>query len=107
MGKLEATSTETAADDTEALRRAANLLCLWRVCGNAACRRARSCRGRAQLCARRNFDAVPQGVRDFFMDFLAAKYVGVDYETFEAKMEGREQTKIFFAWRQAARESRR
>jgi hypothetical protein len=58
--------------DLEALRRVADMLSLWRLCANASCRRARSCRGRAHLCAQRNFPAVPEGVRDFFEAFLAA-----------------------------------
>jgi hypothetical protein len=92
-----------AAREAEELRRYANMLCLWRVCGSAECRRARSCRGRAYLCGRRNFDTLPQGVRDFFMHFLAAKFSGVDFETFKDEMEDREATAAFFAWRQAAK----
>ena len=85
----------------EALRRANNLLCLWRVCGNAACRRARCCRGRAHLCPRRNEGLVPQPVRDFFLSFLAAQYAGVGFEDFRDAMDGRDETKAFFAWRKA------
>jgi hypothetical protein len=98
-----------SADDTEAsrrrviedLRRANNFLCLWRVCGNAVCRRARSCRGRAHLCGKRNDGALPPPVRDFFLSFLAAKYAGVSFEDFRDKMEGRDETDAFFAWRRA------
>ena len=54
----------------EELRRANNLLCLWRVCGSAACRRARCCRGRAHLCAKRNDGLLPKPVHDFFLSFL-------------------------------------
>jgi len=89
------------------LRRASDLLCLWRVCGNAICRRARSCRGRAQLCAKRNCGAVPPPVRDFFLSFLAAKSVGVTFEDFRDEMEGRDETEAFFAWRKACVASRR
>ncbi|MGH6826976.1 hypothetical protein [Methyloceanibacter sp.] len=109
------TETNTAASDAalprrrevEGLRRASDLLCLWRVCGNAACRRARSCRGRAQLCARRNTSAVPSPARDFFVTFLAAQYAGLPFEDFRADMEGREETAAFFAWRNACGASRR
>jgi len=83
------------------LRRANNLLCLWRVCGNAACRRARSCRGRAHLCAKRNDSLLPKLVRDFFLSFLAAQYAGASFEEFRGEMDGREETKAFFAWRKA------
>jgi hypothetical protein len=85
----------------EDLRSANNFLCLWRVCGNAVCRRARCCRGRAHLCSKRNDAAAPPAVRDFFRSFLAAKYVGVSFDDFRDPMEGREETEAFFAWRQA------
>jgi hypothetical protein len=93
--------------ETCGLRRANDLLCLWRVCGNAICRRARSCRGRARLCAKRNNGAVPPPVRDFFLSFLAAKSVGVSFEDFRDEMEGRDETEAFFAWRKACGAPRR
>src|SRR5512144_2397779 len=96
---IEANSAISASDaallrrrETCGLRRASDLLCLWRVCGNAICRRARSCRGRAQLCAKRNSGAVPPLVREFFLSFLAAKSVGVTFEDFRDEMEGRDET---------------
>ena len=89
-------------NDAEDLRQAANMLCLWRVCGNAACRRAHSCRGRAHLCAKRNSPALPAPVREFFLSFLAAKWAGVDFEDFKEEMDGRDETEAFFAWRRAA-----
>jgi hypothetical protein len=45
--------------------------------------------------------------RDFFLSFLAAKYVGVSFEDFRDKMEGREETDAFFAWRKACAAGRR
>jgi hypothetical protein len=109
------TISETPARDADAARRreieglrgANDFLCLWRVCGNAVCRRARSCRGRAQLCAKRNTGAVPPPVREFFLSFLAAKSVGVSFEDFRAEMEGRDETEAFFAWRKACAERQR
>lgn len=88
-------------------RGANDFLCLWRVCGNATCRRARSCRRRAHLCAKRNSGAVPPPVREFFFSFLAAKSVGVDFEDFRDEMEGRDETEAFFAWRSACARSPR
>jgi len=93
--------------EIEGLRRASDLLCLWRVCGNAVCRRARSCRGRAHLCAKRNTGAVPPPVREFFFSFLAAKSVGVSFEDFRGEMDGRDETEAFFAWRRACVERQR
>jgi hypothetical protein len=44
----------TSTSETADLRRAADLLCLWRLCGKASCRRYRTCRGRAHVCAKSN-----------------------------------------------------
>ena len=111
---IEANSTISPSDaalvrrrEVESLRGANDFLCLWRVCGNATCRRARSCRRRAHLCAKRNSGAVPPPVREFFFSFLAAKSVGVDFEDFRDEMEGRDETEAFFAWRSACARSPR
>ncbi len=95
-------STGTSSE-AEHLRRFANLLCLWRLCGNAGCRRARACRGRVHLCARRNTAALPAGVREFFTAFLAAKYAGLDFDSFAAEMDGSAEHEAFAAWVAAAR----
>jgi hypothetical protein len=92
-------TTSETNDVTNDLRRASDLLCLWRVCGNAACRRAGTCRGRAQSCAKRNLDVVPPKARDFFTAFLAAQWAGLPFEKFRADMDRKEETKAFFAWR--------
>lgn len=97
------TSDTTRENDAEALRRFANLLCHFLVCGNAACRRARACRGRAHLCARRNHPLLPEGVREFFVALLAAKWAGLPFDRFKEDMEGREETEAFFAWRRLVR----
>ena len=94
-------------NDLEALRRFADMLCLWRLCANASCRRARSCRGRAYLCAQRNFPAVPEGVRDFLAAFLAAKSAGLSFEAFQNEMEQSEEFMALSAWRRAAEASPR
>jgi len=93
------------AKETEALRRFADLLCLWRLCANPSCRRARSCRGRPYLCGKRNVKLLPAPVREFFMAMLAAKWAGLPFEDFREDMEGREETEAFFAWCKSARAS--
>jgi hypothetical protein len=95
------------SSEVEELRSLADFLCLWRLCGNASCRRARACRGRAHLCTRRNFKCLPEGVREWFEEFLAAKFVGVPFEVFREEMEGREETEAFFAWRALVKASPR
>lgn len=102
-----AESDSGTSSEAETLRRFANLLCLWRLCGNAACRRTRACRGRSHLCAKRNFGALPEGVRHWFEFFLAAKLAGLSFEAFREEMEGRKEQDAFFAWRAAAKATRR
>jgi hypothetical protein len=91
------------ANDAGGLRRFADLLCLWRVCGNAACRRGRACRGRARHCARRNFPALPPLVRDFVAAFRAARSCRIPFETFQAEMAGSPEAEAYFAWAGAAK----
>ncbi len=99
--------TETGAHPrkmnvAESMRSGANMLCLWRICGNAACRRAKSCRGRVHLCGPRNYTLLPEGVRGFFELFLAAKHDGIAFDEFKEEMQGRRETKAFGAWRRTA-----
>jgi hypothetical protein len=54
----------------EGMRRWGAVLKLWRLCGNASCRRARACRGDVDRCFAANFPLLPDGVRDF-IDGLA------------------------------------
>jgi hypothetical protein len=96
------TSDTARESEAEALRRCADMLCHFLVCGNAACRRARACRGRAHLCARRNHKLLPKRVRAFFVAFLAAQWAGLPFDQFKADMEGREETEALFAWRRLA-----
>lgn len=89
-------------NDAQALRRFADMLCLWRLCANPSCRRAQSCRGRAHLCAKRNFGAVPDGAREFFEALLAAKYAGLSFDEFKSEMELSPELASLSAWRRAA-----
>jgi hypothetical protein len=93
--------TERSRNETEEqeLRQVSNFLALWRVCGNAACRRAKTCRGRAQLCGRKNSKNVPPSVREFFVAFLAGKRCGISFEEFWEDMEFEPCTRDYFAWR--------
>jgi hypothetical protein len=47
------------SNDAEILRRIAGMLSLWRICGNATCRRAQAYRGRPHRCGKRNVAALP------------------------------------------------
>ena len=44
-----------------------NTLNMWHVCANAACRRARCCRGSPSYCYPHNFRLLPEGVQDWFL----------------------------------------
>jgi hypothetical protein len=101
MAKIEMDHSGRSSD-VQALRRFAVMLCLWRLCANAACRRARACRGCARACARRNSKFLPEGVRGFFAAFLAAKFARLSFEAFKDEMEGSEEVAALCAWRKAA-----
>ena len=75
------------------MRSGANVLCCWRICGNAACRRAKRCRGRVHLCGPRNYALLPEGVRGFFELFLAAKHGAWLWMNSRREMQGRRETK--------------
>jgi len=47
-------------------------LLMWHLCANAACRRARCCRGNPTACFDANFRRLPEGVQDWFA--LLAKF---------------------------------
>ena len=83
---------------TRDLRIAADVCCLWRLCGNARCHRAKACRGAPHRCVR-YARLLPEGVRDFFVAFLAAKQACIPFEDFKDAMEDRDETKAYFAWR--------
>ena len=97
---IETNGTEEACDMAD-LRWANDFLYLWRVCGGASCRRARSYRGRAHLCFKRNKDVVPKGA-SVLREAPRGESVGLPFEEFREDMEYEEETKAFFAWRRGA-----
>jgi len=100
------TKTSTAHtrkwNDAEILRRIAGMLSLWRLCGNAACRRAQACRGRPHRCAKHSA-ALPEGVRAFLVAFLAARSCRIPFEAFQEEMAGSAEAEAYFAWAAAAK----
>jgi hypothetical protein len=52
------------AGETQALRWIADMLCLWGLCANAACRRARKCKREPRDCLARTIPLVPEEARD-------------------------------------------
>ena len=78
-GRMSERNERKAKEDRD-LRWASNFLCLWRLCRDASCRRARCCRRNAGTCAKRNAGGVLHEAWQFYWDFLTAKAVGVPWE---------------------------
>ena len=58
-------ATSASRDLIRSARFWGDQLCIWRLCGHAACLRARACRGRPADCIPRCAPLVPQEARDF------------------------------------------
>jgi hypothetical protein len=92
---------KTARKDTsreEALRDWNKILGLWRVCDNAACRRARACRGNVRACSPRNFALAPEGVQGWFACLMVAKEDGLSFDEAMAQIKGTPAEEAFFEW---------
>ncbi len=104
------TETETKGgkrvdDLEEPLRLWANVLHIWRLCGNASCLRARACRGKVRACCRRNYPLLPAGVRDWFTALLEAGHAGLPFVELKDYLEGLDEHKEYRAWIAAVRAS--
>jgi hypothetical protein len=77
------------------------VLKLWRLCGNASCRRTRCCRGRVRLCFPRNFPLLPDGVRGWVDALAGAKADGLSFEEAMEWLDGMEEGCAFAAWNAA------
>jgi hypothetical protein len=64
-----------------------NWLDMWSVCANAACGRARCCRGNPDACFDVNFSRLPDGVQDWFALLIEAKQRDVPFEKAWADLE--------------------
>ncbi len=78
------------------LRFAANMLCLWHLCGNGGCRRARACRGNVRLCAGR--------VGNWFEALTKTRKEGLSFEEMEERLEGA-YLAAFRRWKAAVKAS--
>ncbi len=77
------------------LRGWASIVKLWAVCDNAACRKARACRGAIHTCAPKNFAKAPEEVRGILCCLLAAKAEGL---SFDEAIEGFPGSRAEAAW---------
>jgi hypothetical protein len=77
----------------EALRFGADRICLWRLCADAACSRARACRGDARVCAGL--------LRDWLEALDGEKRARRSFEDLERGLATVEELKAYRAWRKA------
>ena len=89
----------------DGLRAWANILKLWRFCGNAACRRPRCCRGKVRVCFARNFPLLPESVRDWMLAICAAKGDGLSFDQAMAFLEGSVEEDALRDWAAAVHQS--
>jgi hypothetical protein len=72
----------------------------WALCDDAACRRARACRGYALCCMPGHFVSLPDGVQGFFNALAAlAQEDGPSAEAAMARLAKSEDAQAFVAWR--------
>ena len=87
--------------DHESKRLIADLYCIWRLCGRAACRKARTCRGTPEDCLKRCMPLVPEDARMWVVALMEGKEFGEPFEVALAEVP-KECTQAFDAWRAAA-----
>ena len=73
------------------LRFGADRLCLWCLCGNKACRRARACVGEPRHCARL--------IADWFDAIKEERRLRGDVAAMERELKTMEEVRAFRAWR--------
>jgi hypothetical protein len=62
------------------LRMVCDFMCLWRLCEQARCRRARRCRGAPRICLGRLSPLVPEEARAFIAGLYELKAEGVPFD---------------------------
>ena len=76
---------------------------VWHVCHNAACGRARACRGDIGVCGRETFHRLPRGAQDFFLMLVEAKDRGVPFDAMIAHINKTALAGEFCAWKSRCR----
>ena len=79
-----------------------NLLNMWHVCANTACRRARCCRGNPSYCYRHNYPQLPEGVKDWFALIGEFQAEGLPFEEAWAGLEKCGVLAEFVSWHNLA-----
>ena len=89
-------SVSTSGD--QQLRNWTRNLGLWYVCDNAACRRARACRGNVDRCFRRNVQRVPLEVREWFVMLGEMQRDKVPFDEAWARLDKTPVGEAFAQW---------
>jgi hypothetical protein len=71
---------------------------LWSLCDNAACRRARACRGDVGTCMSVGYRKLPQGVREFYEELMGAKIANVPFDEVKAWLDANGHTRAIEEW---------
>ena len=87
-----------SASDDEALHNWTRNLSLWYVCDNAACRRARACRGNVQRCFGRNARRVPQEVCEWLVMLAKMQRDKVPFDKARARLDKTPVGEAFHRW---------
>ena len=90
-----------ALTEQESRRLIADLYCIWRLCGRAACRKVRTCRGTPEDCLKRCMPLVPEDARMWVIALMEHKELGDPFEHAWAVVP-HELKEAFDAWRAAA-----
>jgi len=86
-------ATECRLQRERALRFGADRICLWRLCADAACRRAGACRGDVRACAGR-IAAWLAAVED-------KRRARPDFAAMESQIDTPAELRAYRAWRRA------
>ena len=87
-----------SASEDQQLRNWTRIMSLWYVCDNAACRRARACRGNVQHCFKRNVQRVPQEVCQWFVDLAEMQLDKVPFDEAWARLDKSPTGEAFHRW---------
>jgi hypothetical protein len=102
------TAANIANDPLAPGRRARNdALCLWRLCRNAACIRARACRGDPEACLDDHIPLLPAGVQDWLEEIAVLQQDGYTFGEAADALEDTAEGDARQAWRAAVRASMR
>ncbi len=82
---------ESRCERERALRFGADRICLWALCADHACRRAKACRGDVRVCGRR--------MAAWLAAFEEERRVRPDFATIEWRIETAQELRAYRAWR--------